>query len=113
MRRTLTRALIFTVTVLSSYLLTGLLEDRILHETERFRPGLATALGMACIVLIFVPLFAYTERLTEALIRASLQTTRSKAGKTLGAIAFVIVVLTCLFALFLDRWFGKSIIDLL
>lgn len=111
MKRSLTRALVFSVTVLCSYLLTGMLEERILKETEQFRPATATALGMLCIVLIFVPLFAYTERITEAVIRASLQTSRSKAGKLLGAMAFVVVVLTILFTLFLDRWFGKSIAD--
>ena len=110
-KRKLTKALIFTVTVLTSYLLTSLIEDRVLRETEAFRPLTATLLGMACIVLIFVPVFTYTERLTEAVMRASLRTTKSSAGTILGTIAFVFVVVVILIALFLDRWFGLSIID--
>lgn len=107
----LTKALIFTVTVLVSYLLTALLEDRVLLETERFRPATATLLGMGIIVLVFVPVFAYTERISEAVIRASLRQSKT-AGPILGAILFVIVVLVILFALYLDRWFDLSIIDL-
>ncbi len=107
----LTKALIFTVTVLVSYLLTALLEDRVLLETERFRPATATLLGMGIIVLVFVPVFAYTERISEAVIRASLRQSKS-AGPIIGAILFVLVVLVILFALYLDRWFDMSIIDL-
>ncbi|MDZ4745869.1 MAG: hypothetical protein SGJ05_07685 [bacterium] len=108
----LTKALIFTVTVLISYLVTALLEDRVLLETERFRPGTATLLGMGIIVLVFVPVFAYTERITEAVIRSSLRQSKTGAGPIIGAILFVAVVLTILFALYLDRWFDMSIADL-
>lgn len=111
MKRKLTKAVIFTVTVLTTYLLTAMIEDRVLRETERFRPLTATLLGMACIVLIFVPVFAYTERLTEAVMKAGLKTTRSSVGAVLGAIGFVLVVFVILLALFLDRWFDKSLID--
>jgi protein-S-isoprenylcysteine O-methyltransferase Ste14 len=112
MMRHVTRAVVFSVTVLVSYLLTGVLEDRILSETEQFRPGTATALGMACVVALFVPLFAYTERLTEAMVRAGLRSTRSQIGRIFGALLFVVVVFLILFALFLDRWFNKSLTDL-
>ena len=110
-KRKLTRALIFGVTVLTSYLMTSVIEDRVLRETEQFRPLTATLLGMACIVLIFVPVFAYTERLTEAVMKASLRTTTSSAGTIIGSLVFVVVVAVILVALFLDRWFGLSIID--
>lgn len=112
MIRRLTRAVIFTVTVLTSYLLTGVIEERILRTTEQFRPGTATLLGMACIILVFVPVFAYTERLTEAVIRAGLRTTKRSAGAIAGSIAFVGLVLIILYAVFLDRWFDMSIADL-
>jgi len=107
----LTKALIFTVTVLVSYLVTALLEDRVLLETERFRPATATMLGMGIIVLVFVPVFAYTERISEAVIRATLRQSKT-AGPILGAVLFVMVVLVILFALYLDRWFDLSIADL-
>lgn len=111
MKRHITRALIFVVTVLVTYLVTALLEDRVLLETERFRPATATMLGMGIIVLVFVPVFAYTERITEAVIRASLRQSKT-AGPIIGAILFVCVVLVILFALYLDRWFDMSIVDL-
>ncbi len=107
--RHLTKAVIFTVTVLTSYLLTGLLEERVLSETEQFRPATATALGMAIIVLIFVPVFAFTERLTEKAVQAGLQQTKRGAGRTIGVVFFVIIVFTVLFALYLDKWFGLSV----
>ena len=112
MRRHFTRALIFIVTVLITYLLTALLEDRVLLETERFRPATATLLGMGIIVLVFVPVFAYTERITEAVIRVTLRQSKT-VGPILGAILFVFVVLIILFALYLDRWFDMSIVDLI
>lgn len=111
LKRTLTRSLIFAVTVLVSYLLTSMIEERVLRETEQFRPLTATLLGMACIVLIFVPVFAYTERLTEAVMKATLRTSTSSAGPLLGGLAFAAVVVIILTALFLDRWFGVSLID--
>lgn len=106
-----TRAVIFTVSILTSYLITYSIEVRILEETEQFRPIVATAVGMATIVLIFVPIFAYTERITEAVVKSSLQQTKQGAGKVLGVIIFTIIVLIILFALYLDKWFEMSIID--
>lgn len=111
MMRFLTKAVIFTISILASYLITGAIEDRVLNETEQFRPLTATLLGMAIIVLVFVPVFAYTERMTEAAIKAGLRQTRAGAGKILGAVFFVGIIFLILLALFLDRWFGISIID--
>ncbi len=113
MMRRLTRAIIFTVSILSSYLITGAIEERILMETERFRPLTATVIGMAIIVMIFVPIFSYTDRITEAAVKAGLQQTKSGAGKVVGVIAFVVIVALILFALYLDRWFQMSILDAL
>lgn len=113
MMRRITRAIIFVVSILSSYLITGAIEERILQETERFRPLTATVIGMALIVLIFVPIFSYTDRITEAAVKAGLQQTKSGAGKVLGVVAFVAIVLLILFALYLDRWFQISILDAL
>jgi len=113
MMRHLTRAVIFTVSILTSYLITGAIEVRVLSETERFRPVIATAVGMAVIVLIFVPIFAYTDRMTQAAVKAGLQQTKSGAGKVLGVIIFIVVVYFLLFALYLDRWFEMSVLDAL
>ena len=44
MMRHITRAIIFTVSILTSYLITGAIEERVLSETERFRPLVATAI---------------------------------------------------------------------
>jgi len=104
-----TKAVIFTVTVLVSYLLTGLLEDRLLQETERFRPVTSTLIGMGIIVLIFVPVFAFTESATEATVKIGMQQTKSGAGRIIGVIFFVILVFTVLFALYLNKWFDLSI----
>jgi hypothetical protein len=109
--RKITRAIIFIVSVLTTYLLTGFIEEKILSQTEEFRPVTATLLGMGIIVLIFVPVFAYTERITEAVIKAGLQQTKSGAGKIVGVIVFTLLILTMLFAIFLNRWFNKSIAD--
>jgi len=111
MMRHITRAVIFAVSILASYLLTGAIEERVLHETERYRPLLATLIGMGVIVLIFAPVFAYTEKITEAAIKAGLQQTRSGAGRVFGVILFVSIVFIILFALFLNRWFDMSILD--
>ena len=113
MMRHLTRAVIFTVSILTSYLITGAIEVRVLSETEGFRPVIATAVGMAVIVLIFVPIFAYTDRMTQAAVKAGLQQTKSGAGKVLGVIIFIVVVYFLLFALYLDRWFEMSVLDAL
>src|SRR5688572_4586412 len=102
MMRSVTKAVVFTITVLSSYLVTGLLEDRVLRETERFRPMTATLLGMAIIVLIFVPVFTYLERITETVVKAGVKQTRSGAGRILGVVVFILVALAILFALYLD-----------
>lgn len=107
--RYVTKALIFSVTVLVSYFLTGILEEHLLQETERFRPGTATLLGMGIIVLIFVPVFAYTERMTAAIVQNSLQQTKKGAGRIVGVTLFVLIVFTVLFALYLDKWFDLSI----
>ena len=107
----ITRAVIFTVSILTSYLITGAIEIRVLEETERFRPIIATLLGMSIIVLIFVPIFAYTEKITEGAVKAGLQQTKNGAGKIFGVIIFVVVVFVMLFALYLDRWFEMSIMD--
>lgn len=109
--RSVTRAIIFTITVLISYLITGAIEDRIFTEAERFRPITATLLGMGIVVIIFVPVFAYTEKLTEAVIKAALRQTKSSAGRIFGIILFVIVLFAILFSLFLDRWFNISVLD--
>ena len=111
MMRFITRSVIFTVSILASYLLTGAIEERILKETEQFRPFTATLLGMGIIVVIFAPVFAYTEKITESVIKAGLQQTKSGAGRILGVIVFVGVVFIILFALFLDRWFQLSVLD--
>lgn len=113
MMRHITRAVIFTVSILTSYLITGAIEERVLSETERFRPLVATAIGMGVIVLIFVPIFAYTDRITQAAVKAGLQQTKSGAGKVFGVIMFVAVVFFILFALYLDRWFELSVLDAL
>ena len=113
MVRYLTRATIFIVSILTSYLITGAIEERILSETERFRPLTATAVGMAIIVLIFAPIFSYTDRLTESAVKAGLQQSKSGAGTILGVLAFIIIVLVILFALYLDRWFQISLLDAL
>lgn len=106
-----TRAVIFTVSILASYLITGAIEERVLRETEQFRPLTATLLGMAIIVAVFVPVFAYTEKLTESAIKAGLRQTKAGAGKIIGVIIFVLVIFVILLALFLNRWFEISIID--
>jgi len=113
MMRHLTRAVVFSVTVLVSYLVTGALEDLHPSETEHFRPLTATLLGMGIIVLIFVPVFAWTEKFTEAIVKAALRQSRSGAGKIIGALLFVIIVFVILLALFLDRWFERSLIDVM
>ena len=109
----ITKAAIFTVTVLVSYLRTGLVEERIMSETERFRPATATWLGMGIIVLIFVPVFAYTERLTEAFVKTGLQQTKSGSGRIFGVLFFIVLVVAVLYALYLNKWFGLSIGDVL
>lgn len=113
MMRSITRAVIFTVTVLSSYLLTGLLEEYLLGETERFRPVTATLLGMGVIVLIFVPVFSFTERITESVVAASLKQTSRGAGRIIGIVLFTFLVFATLFAIYLGRWFGLSVGDVL
>lgn len=111
MMRHITRAVIFTFSILTSYLVTGAIEERVLLETERYRPLTATLLGMGIIVLIFVPIFAYTEKITEAIVKAGLQQTKSGAGKIFGVIIFVGIVFLILLALYVDRWFDVSLID--
>ena len=58
-----------------------------------------------------MPIFAYTDRITQAAVKAGLQQTKSGAGKVIGVMVFIAVVITILFALYLDRWFGLSILD--
>jgi len=111
MMKHFTRAVIFTVSILTSYLITGAIEERVLSETEQFRPMVATLVGMGVIVLIFVPVFAYTERITEGAVKAGLRQTKAGAGKVFGVLIFVVIVLLILFALYLDRWFEMSILD--
>ena len=111
MMRSITKAMVFTISILISYLITAAIEIRILDETERFRPVIATLVGMAAIVLIFVPVFTYTERITEGAVKSTLQQTRKGAGKVIGLIVFVVVVFVMLFALYLDRWFEVSILE--
>ena len=111
--RNLTRAIIFTVTVLVSYLCTGLLEDYLLGETERFRPVIATLLGMGVIVLIFVPVFSFTERITESVVVASLKQTSRGAGRIIGIVLFTLLVFATLFAIYLNKWFGLSVGEVL
>lgn len=111
--RNITRAIIFTVTVLASYLCTGLLEEYLLGETERFRPVTATLLGMGVIVLIFVPVFSFTERITESVVAASLKQTSRGAGRIIGIVLFTLLVFATLFSLYLNKWFGLSVGDVL
>jgi len=113
MMKHVTKGVIFTVTVLVSYLLTGLVEDKIMSQTEQFRPVTATLLGMGTIVLIFVPLFAYVEKITEAIVKASLRTTRTSAGKVIGVLLFIGTVFLVLFAIFLKRWYHLGLGDVL
>ncbi len=113
MMKFITRAVIFSVSILSSYLITGAIEERVLSETERFRPLTATLIGMGVIVLVFVPVFAYAERITQAAVKAGLQQTKAGAGKIVGVLVFVVIVYLILFALFLDRWFSISVMDAL
>lgn len=109
----ITRAVVFTISILVSYLITGAIEERVLAETERFRPLTATLIGMGIIVLVFSPVFAYTDKITEAAVKAGLQQSRSGTGKILGVLGFVLVVFTILIALFLNRWFAISLLDAL
>lgn len=113
MLRKTVRAIVFTVTVLVTYLIVGGIEDRILSETERFRPLTATLLGMLCIVIVFVPISAFLEKATDGIVKSLLRTTRQSAGKILGLILFVLFIFTLLFAIFLDRWFDISLVSAL
>jgi hypothetical protein len=113
MMKFITRAVVYSVSILSSYLITGAIEERVLTETERFRPLTATLIGMGVIMLIFVPVFSYADKITQAAVKASLQQTKAGAGKVFGVIAFVVVVYVVLIALFLDRWFSISLLDAL
>jgi len=111
MMRFITRSVIFAVSILSSYLITGAIEDRVLQETEQYRPLTATLLGMGIIILIFVPVFAYADKITEASVKAILKQTTAGVGKVFGVLIFITVIFVILFALYLDRWFGISVID--
>lgn len=111
MMKFITRAVVFSVSILISYLITGAIEDRVFVETERFRPVTATLIGMGLIICIFAPVFAYADKITETAVKASLQQTKSGAGKVIGVLVFIVVVYVILFALFLDKWFNMSILD--
>jgi hypothetical protein len=111
--RKFTKAVVFTVTVLVSYLISGAIEERVFAETEQFRPLTATLLGMAVIVLVFVPVFTYTERLTEWLVVSSLKQSRQQGGRVLGVIACTMLIAIILVALYLNRWFQQSLLDVI
>ena len=101
MFKRITRAVLFSISILTSYLITGAIETRVLSETEHFRPITATIIGMVIIVLIYAPIYAYTERITQAVVKAGMQQSKAGAGKIVGAVLFVALA-------FLILWLSSS-----
>ena len=65
------------------------------------------------IVLIFVPIFSLTERITESIVASSLKHTSRGAGRIIGIVLFTLLVFATLFAIYLNKWFGLSLGEVL
>lgn len=111
MLRKITKAVLFTINVLIAYLITSALEDLILEKAHELKPLVATAVGMVVIVLIFVPLFTLTEKITEELMKKTLKVSKGTLGRRIGFFIFTFIAFLILYNIFLQEWFNMGLVD--
>ncbi len=111
MLRKITKGILFTINVLIAYLISAALEDLILQKAHELHPLTATAVGMMIIVLVFIPLFTLTEKITEEIMKKSLRVTKGTFGRKFGIILFALLTFLLLYNIYLEEWFDMGLID--
>lgn len=106
----LIRWAVLAAAMLSAYLVVELLEEFLLELSKTQGPYLATLLGMAMIVFVFVPLFAIIDSLSEKIVAKITGTAGKAFGKT-GFYIFIALTLVALFAVYLHNWFNINLIE--
>ena len=105
----ITQYAIIAVTALTAYLVIGYVEEALLEQTKRFSPYVATLIGMAMIVVVFVPLFSYLESFSDKVVQM-IGGGSSKVFGRYGLLIFLAIALVVLFALYLDDWFNVGLV---
>lgn len=100
------------ISILLANLLTGMLYQRMVDYNGRaFQPLIATAIGMAALVIIFYPLFKWVGRFSDWLSRHYMKTGKKMMGKVGMAAAFLLAF-AILFFLYAKLWFGINVLDI-
>lgn len=99
------RFVVMSITILTANLLTTEISSYLVTYKTHLKPLAFTFLGMAVIVLIFYPLFAYLEVWVKGLSIRIVRKGRSLAGKYLGLALAFLASITVLGYFYAKMWY--------
>lgn len=103
--------MVLMITVLTVNLLTGYITDRIIRYNLGIDPLKFTAIGMLALVFILVPAYSFMSDRIEILVARILLSGSNSFGKVIGLLLSFGLVFSVLFAIYLQQWFGISLVD--
>lgn len=107
--RRLFKVFTFVLAILSVNLLSNYIDTYLTGYRSHYNPVQFTLIGMAVILLIFYPLFAYLDKLVESVAEDFLRIGKSMIGRKTGLIFAFLAAFYGLFYLYSVMWFGESI----
>lgn len=109
----LIRFFILVLSILTVYLLTGILEKWFMQYRSGFPPVRATLTGMGVIVIVMYPLFSKLNDWVTLFAKKIMHSGKRLAGRTLGAILVFLIGFGVLLFFYLRMWYGVNLLDLL
>ncbi|MCR9143750.1 MAG: hypothetical protein NXI24_15995 [bacterium] len=103
------RTALLAISILVAYLLISYAEEWILNQPKTLGPHIATLIGMAFIVFLFVPLFQWMDRFTQSIVQSVVRTSSNFFGRA-GLYIFLVLMLLSLYAVYLHLWFNEWLI---
>lgn len=109
MLQKIVRMLLLAISVLVAYLLITFVEGWILDQPKTLGPRLATLIGMAFIVFLFIPLFEWLDGFTQKMVQTLVRTSSNFFGRA-GLYLFLGAALIALYVIYLYIWFNARLI---
>lgn len=103
------RNLLLAISILIAYLLITLMEGWVLDQPKTLGPRLATAIGMVCIVFLFVPLFRWMDSFTQKMVQTLVRTSSNFFGRA-GLYLFLAATFFALYIIYLYIWFQARLL---
>ncbi len=110
--KTLTRLIVFILTLLTAQLLSALAGDYLATFKHRFTPLSYTLLAMAVAVIIFYPAFQILNQIIEAITKVLIKNGKDLAGPFIGLLIAAFFMFFVLTLAYLDYWFGINVIKI-